>query len=229
VATKAGASLGLLDRDPFGFRPPRGWFATGALEAPEKPRHHSADQISAVLHRAAREARSGDWVAVRLWALVSVYALLGLRAREALGLRTADVDLLEGLIWVRPNDRRALKTTASRRRLAAPKALIEPLSAWRPLCGSDWFFPHKYGTGPWFHGRPGHKPLDQVKALGARSGVSGLTILSLRHTVGTLAEGWGLGDLQLQRLLGHRRPRTQLSYRHEDLGQLRTTAELVRY
>jgi integrase len=230
TATRAGKALGLLELDPFSFRKPSGWFATGALDAPETSRHHSLAQISAVLAKASQEADTGSWEAVRLKALVHTYAFTGLRAREALGLTVRDVDLAVGTIHVRPNARRPLKTAASRRKLAVPAALSEVLSDWLPRSGSrEWLFPHKQLTGPWFSGRPGHRPLDCVKALGKRAGVEGLTILSLRHSYATAAEIAGLGELGLQRILGHRRPRTQHGYRHEDLDQLRSVAELVKY
>ena len=228
TATKAGAKLGLLERDPFDFRKPSQWFQTGALDAPERRRHHSADQIAAVLALATQEAAGGDWEALRLEALVHTYAYLGLRRNEALGLRVSDVDLVDHVLHVRPNARRPLKTAASRRRLAIPEGLRPILRARLAHCESDWLFPHKLLTGPWLTGRPGHRPLDCIRALGVRAGVPGLTILSLRHSFATLVES-SYSELQLQRVLGHRRPKTQQGYRHEDLGQLRRAAELVRY
>lgn len=229
TATRAATKLGLLERDPFAFRPPSQWFQTGALDAPERSRHHSAAQIVAVLQRASQDAIGGGWVAVRDEALVCFCCFLGLRAREALGLLVRDVDLANRLVHVRPNAWRPLKTRASRRLLAIPEALYPVARDYVPRCGSRiHLFPHKGLDGPWFHGRPGHKPLDRVRALGARVGIEGLTILSLRHSFATMVEEL-YSELQLQRVLGHRRPKTQQGYRHEDLGQLRRAAELVRY
>jgi integrase len=95
--------------------------------------------------------------------------------------------------------------------------------------GCEFLFPHSYRTGPWFSGRPGHRPLDEVKSLGERAGVDGLTILAFRHTVATLAEGWGISELMLQRLLRHARRATQRSYRHADLNQMHAAAGLIQY
>jgi hypothetical protein len=84
----------------------------------------------------------------------------------------------------------------------------------------EWLFPHAYQTGPWLWGRPGHRPLDEVKQLGERAGVAGLTIL---------AEDWGIGELMLQRILRHSTPRTQKHYRHHDAELLHRAAAKVRF
>jgi hypothetical protein len=89
----------------------------------------------------------------------------------------------------------------------------------RELC---WLVPNVFRVGPWTGGSPGHKPLDRVKALAARAGVKGFTLLSLRHTFATLAEGmWGLTELQIQRQLRHTNVKTQRSYRHADPDSMR--------
>jgi integrase len=68
-----------------------------------------------------------------------------------------------------------------------------------------------------------------IAALGERAGVPGLTILAFRHTVGTLAEAWGIGELALQRLLRHSQPATQQHYRHPDLALMRQAVARIRF
>jgi integrase len=225
-----GETAGYLN-DPFRFRKPRAWFASGQLEPPEKafPRHRSAKEIRAVLELADREAAEGRWEARRLHAAIYSWCFTGARKTEILGLRAADIDLGHQLMRIEPNIRRPLKTASSAATLPIPPALADVLSDWLPNCESDWLFPHRYRSGPWLYGPHGAKAIDQVKALGRRAGVDGLTILSFRHSFATCAEAWGFGELMLQRLLRHAHPQTQQSYRHRDLDQLRLAAELIRY
>jgi integrase len=225
-----GAGAGYLT-DPFGFRKPRQWLPASAPIIPERDfsRHRSAAEIRAVLALADSEALAGRWEALRLRAAVYTWCYTGARKNEILGSRVADVDLCLGSYSIRPNDKRPLKTAASAALLPVPAPLAAVLAAWLPHCGGPWLFPHKFRRGPWLHGPHGGKALDQVAALGRRAGVHGLTILALRHSFGTLAEGWGLGPLMLQRLLRHSSVHTQRSYRHNDLDQLRCAAARIRY
>jgi integrase len=225
-----GANAGYLV-DPFEFRKPRQWLPASELGPPETlfPRHRSAAEIQAVLAQADSEALAGRWEALRLRAAVYTWCYMGARKSEILGALAADVDLQHGLLSIRSNDRRPLKTAAS----AATIPLAEPLAAvladWLPRCGSVWLLPHKYRKGPWLHGPYQNKCVDQVAQLGARAGVHGLTVLALRHSFGTLSESWGWGSLALQRMLRHTESRTQLHYRHEDLEQMRRAASKIRY
>ena len=180
------------------------WLPADELDdAEEFRRHRSADEIRRVLEMADTEAPAGGWRARRLRAAVYLWAFTGAGKAEVLGLRTADVDLPDRVVSIRSHSARRLKTRSRAARMPLVPPVVERLAGWIPETGCEWLFPHSYRTGPWFHGRPGHRPLDEVKALGARAGVPGLTILSFRHTVGTLAEGWGIGELMLQRLLRH--------------------------
>ena len=225
-----GASQGYLI-DPFVFRKPRQWLASsavvGSLEA--FPRHRTAAEIALLLAQADLEAQGGRWEARRLRAAVYAWCFTGARKNEILGARTADVDLAAGMLAIVPNPRRPLKTAASRARLPIPGTLAAVLAAWIPHCGSEWLMPSRYRRTPWMHGPHRNKALDQVRELGARAGVPGLTILALRHSFGTLSEGWGWGELTLQRQLRHSRPATQVGYRHEDLHQMRVAASKIRY
>jgi integrase len=225
-----GAAAGYLV-DPFLFRKPRQWLPASALIIPECDfrRNRTAGEIRSILDLADSEALDGRWEALRLRAAVYSWCFTGARKNEILGSMVADVDILKGTFFVRPNDKRPLKTAASAAVLPLAAPLAAVLAGWMPHCGGPWLLPHKFRRGPWLHGPNGGKALDQVAALGRRAGVDGLTILALRHSFGTLAEGWGFGELLLQRLLRHTSVKTQRSYRHQDLEQLRCAASAIRY
>jgi integrase len=232
-AFRAACSYGEYKKyleNPFAFRRLVDWLPDDELdESEEFSRHRSAEEIALVLRLADVEAATGDWEAVRLRAAIYTWAYTGAGNKEVLGLRTADVDLPKNIITFRSHARRRLKTGARAAIASIAPPLAEVLAPYLPHTGCEWLFPHKYLTGPWLHGSVGSKPLDQVKQLGERAGVPGLTILSLRHTVGTLAEGWDIGELMLQRILRHSRRKTQRSYRHLDLRQLHDAAAKIRY
>ncbi len=197
-----------------------------------KLRHHSMAEVKRVLELATAEAAAYplEWKPARLEALVFTYAFAALRKREALHLRRADLDLDEGIIHIRKRVAgKAVKTRASAAPVPMPPALVEVLRPWSTRCGSPWLFPGVTLKGPWTGGPPGHKPLDQVKALGQRAGVEGLTILSFRHSFGTHSRRWGLSDLMLKAILRHTTLRTQKHYIHADPEDLRHAAGAVTY
>jgi integrase len=230
TAVRAGIALGLVPSDPFAFRSPRAWFPAGALEDPTRRRHHGAEAIARVLRRADAEAYAGPWRAWRLRAAVYGVAYTGCRAREVLGALAADYDRESGLFWVRPNARRPLKTAASHAPLPACPALAAVLDDWVDrIGGSPWLIPGRRRSGPWLGGAPGYRPVDQLRKLGERAGVEGLTFLSLRHSFATLSESWGLGEAMIQRLLRHSRPQTQRAYRHADLDAMREAVSRVHF
>jgi integrase len=225
-----GVYQGYLRKSPFEFRSLGQWLPADEIEESEQfRRHRSAAEVRRVLAQADAEAIAGPWKAQRLRAAIYCWAYTGAGNREILGLRVGDVDLVDRAITVRSHPRRRLKTGARAAILPIATPLLAVLETWIPLAGCEWLFPHSRRTGPWLHGVMGHKALDQVKQLGARAGVDGLTILDLRHTVGTLAEGWGIGELMLQRILRHARRQTQRHYRHHDLAQLHEAAAKISY
>lgn len=213
---------GYLDRNPFAFR--RRWIRSTKTA---RQRHHSAEAIGRVLFLLESEANL-SWENHRLFALVSLYAHTGLRKLEALCLKVEDFDLDQGVVFVVA--RRRLKTLASEAPVPLPRACVLALESWLPNTGSEWAFPHKHRTGPWTEGRPGQKPLDQVKLAGERAGVKGFTILSLRHSFATHGESlWGLSEGVIKRVLRHTDLRTQLHYRHPDLANLRESVRSVAF
>jgi integrase len=225
-----GASAGYLV-DPFLFRKPRAWLPASALSLPESDfrRHRTAAEIRSVLAQADSEALGGRWESLRLRAAIYTWCFTGARKSEILGSTVADYELEHAMVSIRGNIRRPLKTAASSAKLPIAEPLAVVLADWLPRTECQWAFPHKWRRGPWLHGPHGLKALDQVAALGRRAGVPGLTILSLRHSFGTLSEGWGFGGLLLQRFLRHTAIQTQQGYRHQDLDQLRCAAAKIRY
>jgi integrase len=133
------------------------------------------------------------------------------------------------MFCVRTNERRPLKTTASAAKIAIPEPLEAVLRDWIPQCECEWLFPGTTRSGPWLSGGPGVRAYDQLVALGERAGIPDLCFSSMRHTVGTLAESWGMGELELQRLLRHTTRRTQAHYRKADLDQIRGIGRKIRY
>lgn len=227
-------SQGWVDNDPFDFRKPASWLpeVLDPFDDDEttKDRHRSAEQIARLFELIDREAKDGGWKEARLQALIYTYAFLGLRKNEALQLRREDLDTVGKTVRVRSRKGRRLKTKSSRATLVLPDELAEVLRSWLARCGSDWVFPGMMKVGPWTGGPPGHKPLDCVKAAGLRAGICGLTILDFRHTIATLAEQWGWGELELMRWLRHNRPTTQSWYRKApDLAGLRASAATIRF
>ncbi len=59
--------------------------------------------------------------------------------------------------------------------------------------------------------------------------MAGMTIVAFRHSLGTLAEDWDIGELMLQRLLRHASRKTQLRYRHRDLELMHRAAGKIEY
>lgn len=227
AACTYGVLISALEANPFAWRKPTAWVDWDVPEL--DPPVHSAEEIARVLALADQEASGGPWKAARLRALVYSYAYLGARKREVLGLLVADVDLAGGSIAIRTNRRRGLKTRSSAAHLPIPAELARVLEGWLPLCGCDWLFPGARRTGPWLEGPPGLKAIDEIKALGMRAGVPGLTIASFRHTFASLSEGWGISETALQRLLRHSNSRTQRFYRHELPAVLREAGAKVHF
>jgi integrase len=230
---RAACSYGVFKHylsSPFDFRSLDAWIPKDEIEEPEQfRRYRSAAEIGRVLRRADQEAQDGRWEAQRLRAAIYCWSYTGAGNREILGLRITDLDLGARVITVRSHPRRRLKTGARAAILPIAPPLVDVLAGWTPLPGCEWLFPHSRRTGPWLHGPAGCKALDQVKQLGERAGVPELTILALRHSVATLAEGWGIGELMLQRILRHARRQTQRHYRHQDIQQLLEAAAKITY
>jgi integrase len=227
AACTYGVLISAIDANPFVWRKPTAWVDWDVPEL--EPPVHSSAEMARVLALASQEVSGGAWKAARLEAVVFTLAYTGARKREVLGLAVADVDLAGGSVAIRTNRRRGLKTRSSAAHLPIPAELGKVLAAWIPLTGCEWLFPGARLEGPWLEGPPGHKAIDQVKALGQRAGIEGLTIASFRHTFASLSESWGIGETALQRILRHTNPRTQKFYRHELPEVLREAGAKVHF
>jgi len=175
------------------------------------------------------EVSSGSWKAGRRQALAYVLAYAGLRAGEALRLELADVDLAARTVCIRPRQSYGLKTRASAATLPLADPLVEVLRLWLPRCGGHWLFAGVRQRGPWVGGHPGYRPLDEIRAVGERAGVPGLTLLGFRKTLGTIAKQWGLGQLELKALLRHSNVETQRWYDEEQVESLRPAVGRIVY
>jgi len=230
-ACRYAVSEDYLDRSPFDFRAVSQW-VRGVPLAPERPKplpYHTADRIAAVLAQADREAAGGAWNAGRMQALVWLLAFTGLRKGEALNLRTWDCDLARQVIVVEPRRTFRPKTRSSAAKLPLAEPVVEILGRWVPRTGCEFVFPGIRSGKPWTGGPPGQTVLDRLRQLGQRAGVEGLTLFSLRKTVGTLAKSWGLGPLEVQALLRHSNPKTQEWYDCERTESLRPAVSRIRY
>jgi integrase len=221
--------MGYLRVSPWDIR--KDWLPMedDSEDEPVQVRHHSITQVRAVLDLAEREAAPGGWSEARLYALIATYAYTGLRKMEALGLKASDVDIAEGIISVKSRRRRRLKTRSSAAPVGIPAELAPIIDIWMRRSGSEWVFPGKRGVCPWVGGSPGHKPLDQIRALGDRAGVKGLTIKSFRHSLATHMKRWGCGPLAVKDQLRHGDVKTQSYYLENDLADLRETASKISY
>lgn len=223
--------------DPFDERPVSSWLPADEFDddgSDPWPRARTPAEIRAVLARADEEAVIGRWRDLRLRAAVYAFAFTGWLRNEILGLRRADIDLGREALRIRSHSRRRLKTRARGALLPIAPPLAGVLAGYLAELQvrypeTEWAFPHHWGTGPWLSGRPGHRPLDEIRALGERAGVRGLTILGFRHTIATELEASGAPELIIQRILRHARRETQLRYRKPDIDVMRDAVGRVRY
>jgi integrase len=229
AACNYALSSGYLDRDPFSFRKVHDWVLCEVVESekPRSPRHRKPDDLGRILAQADKEAAMGSWKAGRLQALVYVYAFTGMRKMEALRLRVHDVDLGRRTVSITARRNWRPKTAKSAAVLPLAIPLAEVLALWVPRCGGEFVFPGVTLKAPWTGGCPGYKPLDEIKQLGERAGVPGITILGFRKSIGTHAKTWGLGQLELKALLRHTSVETQKYYDEEAVESLRSAVDKI--
>jgi integrase len=222
---------GYTKTSPFAYRRVNQWIRTDcqAPDRPQVPRHQSAESVRLLLSLLDTEACSGSWKAGRLQALVYLLSYTGLRKGEALNLMVHDVDLIARTITIAPRRTFRPKTKKSAARIPIADDLASVLALWLPRTGCRWVFPGVELVGPWTHGSPGYKALDEVKAAGLRAGITGLTIAGFRKTIGTLAKSWGLGQLELKALLRHSNVETQRWYDEEQLDSLRPAVARIQF
>jgi len=199
--------LGLVRLDPFEVDGVADWMRLDSRQsAPQRRWSKPADQIRAVLALADQEAASGCWEASRRRAYVHTLFMTGGRPGEIQRLRIVDLDSCRQTVticahmitgrggrryWWRP------KTVGAAGVLPIGRGLAGLLGDWSRrvqwesrrgklrITNCEFLFPGKMLWGPWTGGGPGESPLDQVKALGVRAGVSGLTCKAARKGLGT--------------------------------------------
>jgi len=219
---------GYLSRSPFDARSffIREKKATG-------PKHQTIAELQRLFETADLEARTADsisrrWKARRRRALLYLLAHTGVRKMEALTLRTENVNVVERFLLIEDNDEIGYetKTVASRASVPMTSKCAFVLADWlQHVCGK-FVFPQITADRPWIMGKTGYRPLDEIKALGERAGVKGVTLHSLRHSYATHAETlWGLTAEQIARILRHTNIKTQQHYLHGDLANLTRLTE----
>jgi integrase len=195
----------------------------------QKQRHHSLLEIGCVLGY-LRDRAYLSWEDHRIYALGSLVAWTGCRAREAQFAEVADFDLAEGFFTIQPKPGHPLKTESSEREVPIPAALSEVLRSWLPKARSTWAFPGRKRFGPWTQGLGGTRPLDKLKEAGLAVQVRGFTFLSLRHSFVTHGSGpWSMGSLTIQAIAGHSIEETQKHYRGRDRDNLRAAATAIAF
>lgn len=235
---------GYLRISPFRIRA----ISTYVRQTPARGKKHaSRDEIKRVLGLMRDQAASEGWYGwkkKRLYALTATLAYTGMRAGEALYLQIADVDLVEGVLWITSRTEHRTKTEASAAPIPMPPALIPIMTDWlkhrmsRPpgfKIDSEecpWVFPtmRRHARTPWVSGGPGCKPRDQMKAVAAEAGVLGFGPLILRHSMATHLLHWGAGAGIVQRILRHTTEQTAKRwYTHDDLPNLRAAVANVEF
>lgn len=178
----------------------------------------------------AQVAELVEAITPRYRAAVLLAAWCGLRRGEVCALRTADVDLVSGVLWVRKNRVELLespkkydkdpKTDAGRREVAIPPHvkpyLVEHMAEW---AGSERFFIGR-------DGRPMRGNALYQAFVRARDRVGlGVTFHDLRHTGQTLAASTGATLADLKKRLGHSSAAAALRYLHVVEGRDRELAD----
>lgn len=191
-------------------RPPNWRRVRPRPSEPKLNRPCTYPQIAALL--AHLRGGASTWRGRRLYTLVALVALTGLRRDEALYCQLEDLDLAAQSLRIVERSRR-LKTAASAREVPIPDSLAPILAAWLPSAGPVWLFPGVKRQGPWRGGMPGKRPIDELKAAAAAVGVQRITWHGLRHTFGTNAVRYfDLPVWAIQRIMGHTDSRTTNRY-----------------
>ena len=161
-------------------------------------------------------------VSARFRAFILLYAFVGLRRGELLGLTRRNLDLLHRTVTVRTQRQESRrgetligppKSEAGRRTVALPAEIVEDLdrhlATWAAPGPDGLIFVGEKG-GPV---RPGVLQTDWDRAR--RSvGLSHLHLHDLRHVAGTLAAATGAGTKEIMRRLGQSTPQAALRYQH---------------
>jgi len=198
----------------------------------EKPEFYTLPQVRVLLSHADKEVREepGNWQRHRLRALVYFEAYTGARLEEVLYLEWSEIDLDQAIAWLNAKIDNQLKTPGSEAPVGLSDALVAVLKEWKQQATCSFVFPNMMNHRPWTGGGPGHKPLDQLKAMAKRAGIEHANWLMFRHTLTTLGKSsFGLTEEQVKAALRHTTTHTQRTYTHDDLEGLRQTANAIRF
>jgi len=234
---------GYLKTSPFHIRGLRTWVRPSP---PVGKTHQTRQQIGRLLAvlQSDVDTRQGWplWRARRLQALVATAAWTALRRGELLWLQVDDVDLEARCIRVVDRASHRLKTEKAAQPVPIPAGLVGILRDWienhrmdsppeyeRPP--SPYVFPNSMRSTPWTGGPNGYKPLDRLKAVGVRAGITeGLTWHSLRRSVATNLEACGCGQAMITRILRHTTSATTTAhYQQADLRNMLDAADGLVY
>jgi integrase len=179
----------------------------------------SDEEIEALIHASEELARQPE-ARYDYSPLIRIALYTGLRQGELLGLQWGDIDLEEGVLyvrrqWTRSNEYGPTKTPAGVRRIPLPKELVQffielKLRSERsadedPVVASKERTPlgHRNVT------RRGFEP-----AVG-RAGIEGVTFHDMRHAFASRMIARGIEPVTLARLMGHEDIRETLNtYAH---------------
>jgi integrase len=196
-------------------------------EEREEAKHLPFDDVIRLLEYTASRAHL-SWKDARANALISLFAYTGVRRNEALYRKIEDFDLDRRVVWIKVRRRKRVKTKASSRAVPFPRVLVPVLESWFGQCGCEWAFPN-FAKRPWTGGQHGNRPIDAIQNAARGAGLAGATFLMLRHSFSTHGERFGLGELMVQRILGHTTPRTQKGYRHADIINMADAVADIEY
>ncbi|WP_200882665.1 site-specific integrase [Amycolatopsis sp. MJM2582] len=166
----------------------------------------------------------------RYRAAVLLAAWCGLRRGEVCGLRTADVDLVDGVVWVRKNRVELLespkkydkdpKTDAGRRPVSVPPHVMPYLrDHMKEWAGRDRFFVGRDGQP--MRGNAVYQAFVRARV---KVGVD-VSYHDLRHTGQTLAASAGATLADLKKRLGHASAAASLRYLHAVEGRDKEVAD----
>lgn len=154
-----------------------------------------------------------DATGERLGVLFVLTAFCGLRRDEVLGLAWAEVDLDQGVAYIRETGSGdGPKSEAGVRVVPLPSPVVQALRAWRKVqaadrlaWGLDWtdtgrVFTREDGTDV-----PGQWVSVRFETLAYRAGLPPIRFHDLRHGAASLAKAAGLDTKYISSLLGHSR------------------------
>jgi len=242
AACNLAESLGALEVNPFKVRRMRQWIRPGK---PAVKTHHTREEVRRVLEMMACDVRErqgwAQWKARRLLALTTLICMTGARRDEGCFAWVDDLDLEARVFWIRERVGHRLKTEESEQPVPLPAAAVAPLKEWleHRLDRPDgfmipesipWLFPNIRLSGAWYGGQHGARPLERLQSVARRVGVDGMTLQSLRRSLGCHLESHGLGQALITRCLRHTNERTTREfYRASDIPNLVQAVESFEY